>query len=998
MNSIWQAIRMHFGFQSTGGHFLDFCNIKLEPEERPEDLFQRLMAFVDDNLLTANSQITHHGEVPIEDEEMSPTLENMIVLTWLRLLHKDLPHLVKQRYGTELRSRTLASIKPEISQALDSLLEEVISTQDAKVYRSMSTDCSNVSKRTKSRTSIKGSFSAICPICKQSGRSQFNHFLSKCPFLPERDRKFIAKARIISAVENELSSESVLCSDSDPTPVDLDPDLLPQSPTPSTRRVQIKQSPYIMTFYNHHQIKITVDSGAEVNMVKESVAVSIGAPISKSSQIAYQADGVSPLQVAGETKFTLSRDNHSLILEALVVRGMDCDVLGGVPFMVSNNIGLFPRKREVVIGDDTYQYGCTPKTNPNMLVCRSSVQTLRAPSTDVTLWPGEFMELNSPITTLDEEVLAIEPLIDSSVAKHTNGLWPLPDMISSVGGKIRIPNTTSFPIKLSRNEHFGQIRLTFTQTDVQCTASNPVPKITHMQGKTNSCSIILDPDDILQPEIKSHFLNLHVQYDSVFNSTFGCYNGASGPFEAVVNMGPVLRPQRKGRIPQYSRQNLELLQQKLDDLEMKGVFARPQDIHIVPEYLNPSFLVKKSNGGFRLVTAFTEVGRYCKPKPSLMPDVDSTLRTIAKWKYIICTDLLSAFYQIPLSRASMKYCGICTPFKGVRVYQRSAMGMPDSETALEEMMCKLFGDLIQEGHVAKIADDVYIGGNTPEELLKHWTSFLSITQKNNITLSPSKIVIAPKHASILRWEWCDGTIRANQHRVATLTSCPPPSTVKSLRAFIGAYKILSRVIPGCSHHLSDLETEAGGRQSQEKISWLEKLLKCFHQCQKALQSNKSITLPRVDDQLWIVTDGSMKHYGLGATLYVTRVNHSKPILAGFFSAKLRKRQVTWIPSEIEALSISSAIKHFSPYIVQSKHTTIVLTDSKPCVEAYRKLGRGEFSNSARVSTYLSSASRYQVLIQHLSGSAKIPSDFASRNAPICTTEGCNESFNSRHPY
>lgn len=43
VNSFWQAIRSHFGFQSTGAHFLDFSNIKLEVDERPEDLFQRLM-------------------------------------------------------------------------------------------------------------------------------------------------------------------------------------------------------------------------------------------------------------------------------------------------------------------------------------------------------------------------------------------------------------------------------------------------------------------------------------------------------------------------------------------------------------------------------------------------------------------------------------------------------------------------------------------------------------------------------------------------------------------------------------------------------------------------------------------------------------------------------------------------------------------------------------------------------------------------------------------
>ena len=43
----------------------------------------------------------------------------------------------------------------------------------------------------------------------------------------------------------------------------------------------------------------------------------------------------------------------------------------------------------------------------------------------------------------------------------------------------------------------------------------------------------------------------------------------------------------------------------------------------------------KPSGGFRLVTAFTDVGRFSKPQPLLMPDVDSTLRTIAPWKYII---------------------------------------------------------------------------------------------------------------------------------------------------------------------------------------------------------------------------------------------------------------------------------------------------------------------------------------------------------------------------
>ena len=90
----------------------------------PEDLNQRLMAFVEDSLLHANS-LTHHGEHVTEDQELTPTLENFVILTSLRLIHPSLSRLVKQCYGTELRSRTLASIKPEISQALSSLLEEI---------------------------------------------------------------------------------------------------------------------------------------------------------------------------------------------------------------------------------------------------------------------------------------------------------------------------------------------------------------------------------------------------------------------------------------------------------------------------------------------------------------------------------------------------------------------------------------------------------------------------------------------------------------------------------------------------------------------------------------------------------------------------------------------------------------------------------------------------------------------------------------------------------
>ncbi|KAK3083239.1 hypothetical protein FSP39_017533 [Pinctada imbricata] len=463
-------------------------------------------------------------------------------------------------------------------------------------------------------------------------------------------------------------------------------------------------------------------------------------------------------------------------------------------------------------------------------------------------------------------------------------------------------------------------------------------------------------------------------------------NGGAGKFECHINMGPVLPPQRKGRLPQYSRDKLLALQQKCDELEALGVLKKPEDVNITVENLNPSFLVKKSNGGFRLVTAFEDVGRYSKPQPSLMPDIDSTLRTIGKWKYIIVSDLTSSFYQIPLSRGSLKICGIVTPYRGIRVYTRCAMGMPGSETALEEMMCRVLGDCLQDGCVAKLADDLYCGGETIDELAENWHRVLKCLQNSGLRLSASKTIVCPRTATILGWTWSEGRISASQHKIATLASCKLPETVTGLRSFLGAYKILGRVIPDCANLLAPLENAISGLQSKDAVKWTDDLVTHLRNAQSRLSANKAITLPMPSDELWIVTDGSVSKHGIGATMYAMR--DGKLRLAGFFSAKLRKHQVTWLPCEVEALSIAAAIKHYSPYIIQSNHQTHVLTDSKPCVQAFEKLRRGEFSASPRVTSFLSTASRYNTTIRHLAGSANVPSDFASRNAVDCHEPRC----------
>jgi hypothetical protein len=56
------------------------------------------------------------------------------------------------------------------------------------------------------------------------------------------------------------------------------------------------------------------------------------------------------------------------------------------------------------------------------------------------------------------------------------------------------------------------------------------------------------------------------------------------------------------------------------------------------------------------------------------------------------------------------------------------MGVPGTETALEELMCRILGDSLEDGIAAKLADDLYYGADSPEELLINWKRILDALQ------------------------------------------------------------------------------------------------------------------------------------------------------------------------------------------------------------------------------------------------------------------------------
>ena len=761
-----------------------------------------------------------------------------------------------------------------------------------------------------------------------------------------------------------------------------------------TTRNLIPQPSQILTVFtrNGNALDITLDGGATGSFIKQSCAVKNNFKIWPNNQSAGLADSKTCVKSIGYIEETFYRDSWAVKFKGLVVQNLKADIYGGQPFMIENDIIQRPAKKIItVLGKHTVMQTNTvlPSRNPNS----AALVTLAKLNLKTSvLYPGQSITVQHPNNLPDGPIC-----VDVRNNLHSS----MSPTIQNNNEAITISNNSMEPVIIPNDINVVDITSckSVNIQDIQTKPHKPVilptkPDLSKIKIETSA----LTPNQLKQLN------DAHSKYSDVFDGKLTGYNGYYGKHLVSLQWADESRP-KSNRIhpPTWSSSKDQMLQKKIDQLTEMGVLTDPYQHNIQVKCVHPCFLQKKARAAgkdfdqcsldeLRFLTAPNTVNDKCRQVQTKVPDQNEIFKFLGNNKFVIFADLFESFFQNHLKKDDWGYVAINSPYKGLRVYTRSMQGLLNQDEELSQLLFKVLGDDIMKGHCLKIADDLIVGGHTPEQAINNWASVLEKLSLSNLKLSPHKVRCFPIETTIYGWSIQKGQMTPDPHRKLALskTKHTDIKTVTDLRSWIGIYKTFLIAMPGIAQIMDPFDKLiAGVKEKDALIQWTPQLIQHFDDATKKIStSNQFLTLPKKEEQLILMPDATVRDPAVGFTLSVLRDNILLPVI--YYSFKMNDTQHNWWPCEREALAVATAIKKCAHYILNSTKPTLILTDSKPVVEAFHLMKMGKFSTSSRMAAFLHTANQYRVDIQHVSGKHKqnIAPDYLSRNAASCPNQSC----------
>lgn len=387
---------------------------------------------------------------------------------------------------------------------------------------------------------------------------------------------------------------------------------------------------------------------------------------------------------------------------------------------------------------------------------------------------------------------------------------------------------------------------------------------------------------------------------------------------------------------------------------------------------SPVVLIRKSTGKYRFCIDMRKVNDSSIKDAYPLPRINAILEKLRPAKYISTLDLRHGYWQVPLSHDSRPITAFTVPGMGLFQFRVMPFGLHSAGATFQRLLDKIIGPELEPHAFAYLDDLVVVSGSFDEHLSLLRVVFGKLREAG-LRLNPEKCHFGRKELTYLGHVVTSDGIATDPEKVRAIREFATPTTVKTLRSFLGLASWYRRFIDKFATVTAPLRHLL---KKNARWSWGMEQETAFNDLKRRLSSAPILACPDFTLEFTLQVDAS--NFGLGAAM--TQAQGGKEVVIAFASRLLTEAERNYSTTEKECLALVWAVRKFKPYL-EGYHFTAI-TDHV-ALSWLMKL----HEPSGRLARWVMELQQYDFSIKYRKGTLNRVADALSRQPHELPSDG-----------
>ena len=606
--------------------------------------------------------------------------------------------------------------------------------------------------------------------------------------------------------------------------------------------------------------------------------------------------------------FSLGGKNYDFPVN--VFSDLNTDFVIGIDFMHSTGLSYDAGRKEL-FRSDTKSYWKTA----NMEL--SENVTLKAIS-------KQIVTVNAVIRDQARPGRACTAVATVNSNEHVITGGPALVNINRMGqAQMEIFNCNAWPITIKRDSIIGMIEQLQPEEEIallnveemSATLENKVPVITTKLTQEKEKFIREMANLNVPKQFQQKYIDLLVKHHQVISSDKNDLGHCKTFYHDIQ-----LRDEQPIFVQQFKIQdvNRKAVEDHVKDMLKLGCIKPSKS-----KFNSPIFIVKKKDGGIRIVQDFRALNKQTMVDKYSMRDVQECIDEIGRAgsKIFSTLDLTSGFWQMLLNPDSQKYTAFTIPGLGQFEWNSSPMGLLGAPGSFQRLMEIVIHNL---KNVIAYIDDLLVHTRTHEEQLDSLDQLFVRLNKNGLKINLKKSFFGCEEVGYLGFRLTPNGVLPGTDKLKAVREALPPSNVHEVRQFMGLCNFFRGHVRNFAQISAPLNALTRKEDTWKQGPLPEEAQHAFRKLQMILTSEPIIHYPQPELTYALVTNAGPK--GFGATLAQVLPNGKFQTIS-YASRKLKDHEIHYAPFLLDITASDWAMDHYSVYL-KGKHF-LLFADNKP---------------------------------------------------------------------